>query len=142
MEITLVEATATAKAYIAAQATYETQVATSQAAAAAAAQEQAKYATSLAQWEQDQAERAQEQAAEQHATQATFTAQLADTYATSTAQAQERAARATAVETQATRDLMQDEGTVPIWALVVVGVAALVAGAAIAAYLAQRRADG
>ena len=134
------EATTTAEAYIAAQATYEADIAEAQAAATAAAQEQVQYATALAQWEKDQAERAREQAEERIATQATYEAQLADSYAVQARKDEARAAgQVESAEIQATDTLEQGEITIPLWVLWIVGAAALVAAIAIAVWLARRR---
>ena len=110
---------------------------------AAAVQQRAKHATALAQWEKDQAERAQEQAEERHATQATYEAQLADSYAEATARAQDYARRATAQaesdEIRTVESLSRGEFVIPIWALWTVGIAVLVVAAAIAVRLVRRR---
>lgn len=147
MEVTAIDdadAEATAETYTAAQATYEADIAEAQAAATASAQEQVQYATALAQWEEDQEERAREQAEERIATQATYEAQLADSYAEAMAQTQKDAARAagqveSAAEIQATDTLEQGELTIPLWVLWIVGAAALMAAIAIAVWLVRRR---
>ena len=142
-------ATATAEAHIAAQATYEAQLAASQAVATAAAQEQVKYATALAQWEAEQAERAEEQAEKQRAIEATYEAQLSVSYAAATARADALVREATAqaklievqaVEVQATEQSVPSEATIPVWVLVMLGGAALAAAAATAFGLMRRRA--
>lgn len=136
------EATTTAEAYIAAQATYEADIAEAQMAATAAAQEQVQYATALAQWEKDQEERVREQAEERIATQATYEAQLADSYAVQARKDEARAAgQVESAEIQATDTLEQGEITIPLWVLWIVGAAALVAAIAIAVWLARRRND-
>ena len=102
-------------------------------------------ATAQAQWEADQAERAEEQAMEQRANEATYVAQLADSYAAATARADELVREATvqaeSVGVQATDEFAQGEATIPVWVLVAVGGAALVAVAAIAAGLMRRRTE-
>ena len=139
------EATASARA------THEAQAAATQ--TVAANEVRAKHATVLAeheaaraQWEKDQEERAREQAAEQIATQATYEAQLADSYAAATVQAQKDAARSAgqleSADIQAADRLEQDELTIPLWVLWVVGAAALVVAAAIATALVRRRNEG
>ena len=143
-EVTFSEATVTAEAHVSAQATYEAEVVEAQVAATAAVQEQVKYATALAQWEAEQRARTQERAQQQAAAQATHEAQVADSYAAATAAvAQDLAIRATAqaeqAEARAAERSAQGELMIPVWALVVVGVGALAAVAAIAIWRARRR---
>ena len=138
------EATATAEAHVSAQATYEAEVVEAQVAATAAVQEQAKYATALAQWEAEQEARTQERAQQQAAAQATHEAQVADSYAAATAavaqdQAIQSIAQAEQDEARVAERAAQGELTIPVWALVVVGVAALAAVVAIAIWTARRR---
>ena len=143
-EVTSSEPTATAEAYIAAQATYEAEVVEAQVAATAAAQEQIKYATALAQWEAEQEARTRANAEAQAAIQATYEAQVADSYVAATAAvAQDLAIQATTqaeqAEARAAGRAAQGGLTTPVWALVLVGVAALAAVVATVIWRARRR---
>ena len=137
--------TPTNEATASARATHEAQAAAT--VTAAANEVRAKYATVLAQWEADQMERAEEQAKKRRAIEATYEAQLSESYAAATARANAAVREATAkamevqaVEVQATEQSAPSEATIPVWALVMIGVAALAAAAATAFGLMRRRA--